>query len=552
MTLQAQDYSQIPAQTVAVAQQAFPKGNIYLKLRDKLGVLYRDAQFAELFCATSGQACYSPGQLAMVTVMQFMESLSDRQAAEAVRSRIDWKYILGLSLTDTGFDYSVLSEFRQRLLTGEQSSHLLDELLRVCQAQGWLQGQGKQRTDSTHVLAAVRQMQRLEVVGETLRHSLEILATVAPDWLLAQVEASWLARYAVRVEQSKLAPSKAAQAAMVLTIGHDGHHLLRQIDESATMVWLSQIPAVQILRQVWIQQYYIASDQLRWRDSQALPPHRQLIQSPYDVETRNRTKRQTNWTGYTVHLSETCEDQGVNLITHVVTTPATTGDSPVLPEIHQALAQKQLAPQEHFVDMGYVHSAHLHSSQQAGIDLVAPIPAEKSWATQHPDRLAIPTFAIDWTQQTVTCPMQKTSFSWIPAVHSDGDDFIRVNFSQHDCGPCARRADCINHPTRSRRLHLLPKDQFLALQTARQRQATPEFKQRYQRRAGIEGTISQGVRAFELRRSRYRGLAKTHLQQVATATAMNLVRLAAYLDAIPKGQTRCSHFAQLLIPLLPA
>jgi transposase len=545
MTLHPRNSEEIPSQTKTVARQVFPQGNLYLRLRDELGVIYHDAQFTALFCTTQGQPAYSPGQLALVTVMQFLENLTDRQAAEAVRSRIDWKYMLGLELSDPGFHYSILSEFRGRLIARGVPTHLLNELLRLCQTQGLLKKGGKQRTDSTHVLAAVRQLNRLEVVGETLRHSLEILSTVAPEWLVEQVDESWFERYSTRVEQSKLAKSKAQQRALILQIGVDGHALLTKIDEDVSMAWLREIPAVQHLRQIWIQQYYVQGMTIQWREASDLPPSQQLIQSPYDVEVRNRTKRQTNWTGYMVHLSETCNEDGVNLITQVTTTAATTGDSQVLSEIHQALTDQDLCPEEHLVDMGYFHSHHLVESAERGIDLVQPVPLENSWATRAANRFTIPCFAIDWEEQSVTCPMQNQSISWIPAIQSDGDEIIRVRFSIKDCRGCCRQSDCCSNLGQARQLHLLPQPQFLALAAARSRQTQPEFQQRYAQRAGVEGTISQAVRAFELRRTRYIGLAKTHLQQVAIATAINWVRLSALFQSTPKGQTRISRFAAL-------
>lgn len=551
MTMPRPKHPAIPPETQRVARQVFPKGNAYMQLRDRLGVIYPDERFQSLFCASSGQPAYAPGQLALVTVMQFMEGLSDRQAATAVRSRIDWKYMLGLELTDQGFDYSVLSEFRGRLLSA-QAPQLLDELLQICRNQGLVQGKGSQRTDSTHVLAAVRQLNRLELVGETLRHSLEVLALVVPDWLVQQVDESWWERYEVRVEQAKLAPSKAAQAALFVKIGEDGHHLLAAFDASVHAPSLCAIPALQTLRQVWLQQYTVAAEVVKVREAKDLPPFRQLIQSPYDTAARNRTKRQTNWTGYTVHLTETCETTGVNLITDVQTTPATTGDSTTLPVIHQALIAKDLAPASHLVDASYFHSDHLVQSAAAQIDLVVPAPTDRVGAAPQPARLTIPCFQIDWSAQTVTCPMGKTAISWIPAIQSDGDPVIRVSFSRRDCRYCAQRQSCLSANQTARQLHLLPQPQFEALQAARARQLTPEFQRLYAPRAGIEGTLSQGVRAFGLRRSRYIGLAKTQLQQIAIATAINFARLAAHFADSPKAQTRTSHFANLKTPTAKA
>lgn len=128
MSLDPQTSYPIPEDTQRIARAAFPKGNLYTRMRDELGEIYQDARFAELFPGR-GQKAESPGRLAWITVMQYSEGLSDRQAAEAVRARIDWKYVLGLELDDPGFDYSVLSEFRERLVTGQKEQMLLDELL---------------------------------------------------------------------------------------------------------------------------------------------------------------------------------------------------------------------------------------------------------------------------------------------------------------------------------------------------------------------------------------------------------------------------------------
>ncbi|RCJ34972.1 hypothetical protein A6770_40805 [Nostoc minutum NIES-26] len=162
MSLKPQPISPVPEETVRVARAAFPKGNLYLTLRDEIGTLYSDSDFTALY-PTHGQPTVTPWRLALICVLQFIEDLPDRQAAEAVRSRIDWKYVLGLELTDPGFDFSVLCEFRTRLITGGAEQQLLDTLLKQFKERGWLKERGKQRTDSTHVLAAIRNLNRLEV-----------------------------------------------------------------------------------------------------------------------------------------------------------------------------------------------------------------------------------------------------------------------------------------------------------------------------------------------------------------------------------------------------
>ena len=224
MSMQPAPIDPVPDHTIQVARAAFPKGNPSLTLRDHLGVIFQDDDFVDLYPDT-GQPGLSPWRLAWVTILQFRETLSDRQAAEAVRARIDWQYFLGLELTDPGFDFSVLSAFRDRLLAGSAEERLLDKLLERCQAQGLLKSRGQQRTDSTHVLAAIRVLNRLELVGETLRAALNELASIAPEWLQSVAPLEWYERYSTRLENSRLPREQHKRDAYAQTVGKDGFAL---------------------------------------------------------------------------------------------------------------------------------------------------------------------------------------------------------------------------------------------------------------------------------------------------------------------------------------
>ena len=546
MTLHSQVVPPVPNQTAQVAHAAFPKGNLFLRLRDELGSIYEDEMFADLY-PNRGQSTFSPWRLAFVTVMQFLDNLSDRQAADAVRARIDWKYALSLDLTDSGFDYSVLSEFRARLIAGGLEAELLNRLLEQCQDQGWIKSRSQQRTDSTHVLGAIRALNRYERVGEVLRHALNDLATVAPEWVKQVVSGDWYDRYSTRIESTRLPSKQTELQAWVLRVGQDGHHLLAQIYANQTLDWMRQIPAVECLRQVWVQQYYLEGNQVRVRTGNQMPPCHTLLESPYDLEARRRTKRSTHWTGYSVHLTETCEDDFPNLITNVVTTPSTVMDVDVTFRIHESLATRNLSPSEHYFDTAYNSSSHLvHTPILYDTSIIAPVLPDVTWQTKEQKGYALSNFTIDWQNQQVTCPQGKVSTQWSEKLDAYGHDNIGVNFSRQQCQDCPVRDDCTKAKSgHGRSLNFLPQAQHEALQAARHHQTTPEFQQQYARRAGIEGTISQGTRAFGLRRSRYLGLAKTHLQQIATATAMNLVRLWHWWNEIPKAQTRTSRFAAL-------
>ena len=193
MSWRPEEISPVPEATCRVVQAAFPRGNSYLRRRDELGTIYDTQLFIARFPAC-GQPAASPWRLALTTVLPCAEGLSDRQAADAVRSRIAWQDAWSLGWTDPGFDHTVLSEFRTRLVAGQAELLLLDAFLARVRARGLLKGRGRQRTDSMHVLAAIRVLNRLALVGEPLGHALNSLAVVAPAWLQAQVPAAWFDR----------------------------------------------------------------------------------------------------------------------------------------------------------------------------------------------------------------------------------------------------------------------------------------------------------------------------------------------------------------------
>ncbi len=551
MSMYPQGIGTIPAETVRVARAACPKGTLAMRLRDVLGALYQDEDFAALY-PVEGQPAYAPWRLALVTVLQYVENLSDRQAANAVRERLDWKYALGLELTDAGFDFSLLSAFRTRLVNEQAETLLLDRLLEACKQQGWLKAGGKQRTDSTHVLARVRSLSNLECVGETLRAALDDLATLAPEWLVQQISPDWFERYSHRVENYRLPKQESQRTALAQQIGADGLHLLQALQQPDAPAGLQDEASVQLLGQVWQQYYDLADGQAKWRAGPQANEGEGIIRSPYDPEARTGKKREVTWLGYKAHLTETC---GVDrpeggqaaaipqLIVQVQTTLANVQDVEVTDSIQEDLAQHDLLPEEQVVDTGYVDAELLVSSQERyRIRLVGPVLSDNSWQAKANKGFDAAHFQIDWQARSVTCPQGQTSQRWTPI---DKPDRIEVVFARHTCAACPCRSDCTQSQTTGRVLHLRPPAAHHALQARRQEQQTPEFRKLYTSRAGIEGTLSQGVRGMGLRRTRYDGLYKTHLQHVLIAVAINLVRIDAVLTKTPRGKTRRSHFASL-------
>ena len=549
MSLKPQPIPDIPEETARVAQAVFPKGNTWLRLRDQLGTIYEDDSFASLF-STRGQPAEAPWRLALVSVMQFAEGLSDRQAADAVRCRIDWKYLLALPLDDPGFDSSVLCEFRARLISGEAEESLLTALLQVCRQHKLLSEGGRQRTDSTHVLAAVSLLNRLENVATTLRLALNALAIAAPEWLRLKAAPEWVERYSTQIDEYMLPKSKEARIAYAETVGGDGHKLLAAIYDKDAPEWLRKIPVLETLRQVWVQQYYYSCEGVRWRTAEetGLPSSAVRIQSPIDVEARYSDKRSVSWVGYKVHLTESCDQDKPRLITQVETTPATVPDHEVIDQLHEQLSAKKLLPKEHLVDSGYINAELLvRSRRDWGVELCGPARPDTSWQAKAGKGYAASDFIFDWEQKQAICPQGQCSSSWQATTDRYGKEQIKIKFSVIECRPCVQREECTRIERRI--LTIRPKEEFLALEEARQREKTSEYAEVYKKRAGVEGSLSQAVRSSGMRRARYVGLAKTHLQNVLTAVATNAVRIANWMADLPLEKTRRSAFAKLMCPV---
>ncbi len=335
---------------------------------------------------------------------------------------------------------------------------------------------------------------------------------------------------------------------MAEKIGRDGWTLLTAALDPAAPEEVHTSSAVETLRQIWIQNYVWETERLRWRTNDEIPPAAQFISSPYDAEARYGKKRSTTWVGYKVHVTETCEEDSPHLVTEVTTTVAPMSDGDATPSIQAALSAKDLLPGAQIVDTGYAEADHILSSRKDyGVDLVGPTRLDYHWQARAGQGFAAQDFKVDWAAQQAICPQGHLSNSWTPAFDHHGTAVIKVKFSTTDCSACPCRINCTKSNTRQprRSVTLPPQERYEALQAARERQKMEPFKKLYALRAGIEGTLSQGIRAFDLRRSRYRGLAKTHLQHLAIAAAVNLVRVSQWLAGVPLAKTRHSAFERL-------
>jgi transposase len=551
-----------------------------VEIRDRLGQWLADEDFAAVF-GVRGRPGWSPSRLALVTVLQRAEKLTDRAAADEVRTRLDWKYLLGLSLDDPGFDHTVLAEFRGKVAGAGLEHVALDALLAKLAAGGLIKTGGKQRTDSTHVVAAVAALNRLELAGESVRAAVEAAAAAHPDWLEQRIcVPDWTRRYGTPMTSWRPPASQAKQDELAIAYARDGYALLEAVYAESSPAWLRELPAVDVLRRVLLQNYTrtitggkeVIKRREKEPEGDGLPPGHIRIASPYDTGARWGAKRGEFWLGYKLHVTETCDDEPrcgcpgdggtgrrghdedcaapsfPNLITHVATTEATVPDGQMTSVIHDELAAKTLAPGRHYLDSGYLSAALVVTALATwGIALIGPLLADTSAQARAGSGYARADFTADYDTKTVTCPQGKTSVSWTRCTQH-GRDAIVATFSADDCGRCPARSLCTTSSRKRRQLTVPPRDVAEAQAAARAAEKTIPFQADYARRAGVEGTMHQAA-SHGARRARYRGLPKTRLDHVYMACALNLLRLHAYWTGTPLDRRRTSHLARLELGL---
>lgn len=527
----------IPEDTARAVQKAFRKGHAYIQFVNVFEELYEYYDFSELY-PTLGQSAEHPARLALVSILQFAEGLSDREAADSVRRDLLWKYVLRLPIDDSGFDPTVLSEFRNRLIASGQERLLFDKLLNLAQEKGLLK-KSKQRTDSTFVFARAKNLSRLELVQETMRNALEVLTVAAPDWLQQILKPEWFERYEQWGYNYRLAKTEAKRQQLIQDIGEDGFYLLAAIDTDAP--GLKDIEAVSTLRRVWEEQFTNDDNgRPKFREVKDLAPSSGRIASPHDTDARFGMKRTTECMGYKVHLSETFEEGAPHLITNVETTPATTPDAVMLSVVHRSLSRRDMKPDEHLVDAGYTNAeTMLKSRDQQGIDVIGPLTGGSSWQAKDNKGFDVSYFTIDFESKTALCPQGIKNASW---RERKSRNTVEIVFPKEDCLICPFRTDCTKAKDGPRQMEIRAQTAFEFVQQQWQRERTDEFKKKYAKRSGIEGTQSQAANKGGMRRARYFGLAKVALQNFIGAAAINFRRIAAFLDGAPMARTRQTRF----------
>jgi transposase len=379
-----------------------------------------------------------------------------------------------------------------------------------------------------------------------MRHALNVLSEVAPLWLLEHLDPAWAERYEKRFSDVRLPKAEQKRTELAETIGANGRWLLEQLYAESQLPWLRELEAVQTLRRVWVQHSHASEQGTTWRADGERPPSAALITSPYDTEARYSRKKSTAWTGYKVHFTETCEADAPHLIVQVIPTSATMADGDVVEELHAHLEEQQMLPTQHWMDMGSVDAEVLVESQsRSQVDIVGPVMPDTSWASKEAGRFDHRQFQIDWQTHETTCPAGHISRDWghIPDRH--GQPSLRVRFPLRLCRSCPLHAQCT--PVAAKVLILRPDEaSYKALNLARVRQETPEFRKLYATRAGIEGTGAQAVRTCDMRQARYLGSKKLRLQAFFTATALNVLRACSWIADGTHASTPVSRFARLV------
>jgi transposase len=541
MSLKVQPIGPIPEDIAQVVRQTLPATDPLVVIGDRLSTFVSDESFADLYPA-EGKPALSPALLAMGTQLQYWEFRSDRQAAHQVVRRLDWKYALHLSLTYAGFDYSVLSEFRQRLITHDAQARVFDQLLNALREAGLLKGKHVQRSDSLAILGAVRELSRLELAMETLRLALTELEAQDPAWLKAAVPSRWAETYGAWTQHERLVRHKGEAGRLeaeklLQQAGADGQTLLEKLAQPDTPQPLTTAAPVAVLRRVWAQQFETQDGRVTPR-AKAEACGAELIQTPHDPDLRYGRHGERQWDGYTAQWTETAAPDLPRIITDVALTPAGVADSQQLAGIQTRLAERDLLPEIHLADKGYISGDNLVSSAARGVQLVGPIRRDGSPQAHLPGGLTVADFQVDFEQQQAVCPAGQVASSWSERPDREGAQEIRIQFDDATCRACSLRAQCQpTQPQSGRSLQL--RSSHAQIQQRRQEESTPAFKELYRHRSGVEASFSNAVHQHGARRARYRGTAKTGAQFLWLVSAINLKRAAAWLiGRRPRTQRR--------------
>lgn len=522
MCLKAKEPWPMPKETGEVGAKILALDSVYKLVGDELFKQFTEADFADLY-PEEGKPGYSPVILSFVSVFQFVEKYPDRQAAEALRMRMDWKYALHLPLDYGGFDFSVLSEFRDRLIDHQAEVRVFDRLVEAFRTKGLIKERGKQRTDSLAMLTKVRHLSRLELVVESLRLAVDAALKANRAWCEVIIPPVWEEQYGERYVLGRHRPEE--WDAYERTVGNDGQWFLERLESEGAPAELKNLPEVQVLKTVWAQQFRVEAGQMVYQTVSNYDGHTE-IQTPHDPQARYSKKRDFEWIGGKLQVTETDDEGYPHLITDIAGTCSNLSDYEALCPIQERLEKRCCLPAKQYVDYGYMSGENLAASQQVGIDLIGPLQDGRSLQSKLLDGITHEQFSIDWENKRVTCPAGQASVR-----HAKfGKDGLCFFFASEICLTCPLRSRCCTGKG-GRTLEV--RSSYQRLRQARERQKTEAFLRDYhQHRSGVEGCLSALARGNGLRVSRYTGHPKRHLQSLFGGAAANLKRGARWLAGI--------------------
>lgn len=518
MCLKAQEPWPMPSETERVGQFLLAKDSAYRLVGEKLFETLSEQEFADLY-PSEGQPGLSPVILALVTVFQFIEKLPDRQAAEMLRMRLDWKYALHLPLEYEGFHFSVLSEFRDRLLAGKAEGRVFEKLVAQIRTLGLIKERGKQRSDSIAILTKVRWLSRLEVAVETLRLAVSRLVKTNREWSEEILPPSWEDKYGERFVMQRYTEKEWKE--YEANIGNDGQWLLKRVEDGGAPADLQELSEVKLMQTVWAQQFRAEAGSLVFKELKTYNGRTQIV-TPHDPEAQYSRKRHSEWIGGKVQVTDTDAAGYPHIITDIVSTDNNLTDYEALPEIQTRLQQRQCTPGEHYVDAGYMSGPNLANSIERQIDLIGPLASAVTAQDLITDGMTQAQFQVDLQKKNVTCPQGQRVGS--PIRKEQG---MLFKFPTQVCAVCPVRSRCC---TGKEGRTIRVSEYYDLMQQARARQKTQTFKQDYAKhRSGVEGSLSALVRGNGMRVSRYLGQKKRNLQALFTGCAANLQHTAHWL-----------------------
>lgn len=507
---------EIPALTCELADPLMTADSVCRLLGEQGGEILDESSLAGMYSHT-GRGGINPVLLSFVLVLQFLEDLPDRRAADMARLRMDWKYALRQELAWTGFDYSSLCNFRKRLYAHGSEFALFEQVLKYLEDLGYLESK-RQRTDATHVLGAVERLSRLELVWEALRMALGALINADAKWVIAQLPVAFVEVYSQKREDYHLSKRQAERA--MRDAGRDGLWLLMQIEQNGEAQW-QELEEIDLLRQV-LEQQFEQEDEDGGSGLKAkanTDAKGDVITSPHDPSVRySRKGKEIRWGGFKAQVTETVDGE-LPLITDIGIHSAIEHDGQALEEIQERLAQRGLLPEKQYVDGAYCNGKTLQNSEQKGVNLRGFIGNN----SRKPVGFRLEDFLIDLEQRRAVCPAGRLATLFNASSQPDVDFHVRFG---KQCQNCYFQRLCTTEQ-RGRSLEISPYHRQLT--SRRREQASAGFVKEMYARARIESTICELARKHGLRQSRYRGQHKLQLQAAVTAAAVNLKRLARHL-----------------------